>query len=85
MNIAGVVIHARPDKITAVQHEILALPGVEIHGTKQDGRMVVTVEDDGYKETSDTVLSLHQIKDVLSATLVYQHNEELPDEITIST
>ena len=82
MNIAGVVIHAHPDKITFVQDAILAMHGVEIHGSKEDGRLVVTVEDDGYKETSDTVLNLHQIKGVLSATLVYQHSEELEDEIS---
>lgn len=78
MNIAGVVVHARPDKITAVQHEILALPGVEIHGSKQDGHLVVTVENDDYKKTSDTVLNLYQIKGILSAALIYQHNEEFP-------
>ncbi len=82
MNIAGVVIHAHPDKINFVQEEILAMEGTEIHGVKEDGRLVVTVENDGYKETSDTVLELHQIKGVLSASLVYQHCEELTDETT---
>lgn len=82
MNIAGVVIHARPEQMNFVQDAILAMQGVEIHGTKEDGRFVITVENDGYKETSDTVLNLHQIKGVLSATLVYQHSEELPDETT---
>lgn len=82
MNIAGVVIHARPEQMNHVQDAMLAMQGVEIHGTGDDGRFVVTVEEDGYKETSDTVLSLHQIKGVLSATLVYQHSEDLPEEMT---
>ena len=82
MHIAGVVIHAHPDKISAVQDTISAMSGVEIHGLKEDGRMVVTVEQDGYRETSDTVLSLHQIEGVLTASLVYQHSEELEDETT---
>lgn len=81
MNIAGVVIHTRPEHMHVVENAILAMQGVEIHGTHKDGRFVVTVEEDGYKETSDTVLSLHQIKGVLTATLVYQHSEELGDEI----
>ena len=82
MNIAGIVIHARPEQMDFVQSAMLAMQGVEIHGVKEDGRFVVTVEDDGYKETSDTVLNLHQIKGVLSATLVYQHSEELSAETT---
>jgi len=82
MNIAGVVIHARPEQMSFVQKAMLAMQGVEIHGTKDDGRFVVTVEDEDYRETSDLVLSLHQIKGVLSATLVYQHSEDLSEEIT---
>lgn len=82
MNIAGVVIHSRPEDINMVKKAMLTMQGVEIHGMKEDGRFVVTVEDEGYKETSDTVLGLHQIKGVLSATLVYQHSEDLEEEIT---
>ena len=82
MNIAGVVIHVRPDDLSFVQEAILAMEGTEIHGVKEDGRLVVTIENNGYKETSDTVLDLHQIKGVLSASLVYQHSEELTDETT---
>ena len=82
MNIAGVVIHAHPDSVSAVQEAMLAMNGVEIHAIKEDGRIVVTVEEDGYRETSDTVLSLHQIEGVLSASLVYQHSEELEEKQT---
>ena len=77
MNIAGVVIHTRPTDMTAVQAELAAMDGVEIHGAHQNGRLVVTVEEDGYKETSDTVLRLHQVQGVLNASLVYQHSEDI--------
>ncbi len=76
MNIAGVVVHARPEDAALIQAEISTMPGAEIHGVKENGRIVVTVEDEDYKKTSDAVLNLHQIKGVLSATLVYQHCEE---------
>ena len=46
MNIAGVVIHARPEKLEGVEAQLLGLPGVEVHATADDGRMVVTVEDE---------------------------------------
>lgn len=80
MNIAGVVIHARPEQMTEVQETMLTMPGVEIHGSKEDGRLVVTIEDEGYKETSDTILNLHQIRGVLSASLVYQHSEDFAED-----
>ena len=37
MNIAGVVVHARPEKLAGVESQLLELPGVEIHATAEDG------------------------------------------------
>ncbi len=77
MNIAGVVVHIRPVDLAAVQDKLVAMEGVEVHGVHENGRLVVTVEEEGYKETSDTVLRLHQVQGVLNASLVYQHSEEI--------
>ncbi len=77
MNIAGVVVHAKPADLAAVQAQLVAMDGVEIHGSHENGRLVVTVEEDGYRETSDTVLRLHQLQGVLNASLVYQHSEDI--------
>ncbi len=77
MNIAGVVVQATPADLTAVQAQLEAMDGVEVHGAHESGRLVVTVEGDGYRETSDTVLRLHQLQGVLTASLVYQHSEDI--------
>ena len=75
MNIAGVVIHARPEKLAGVEAQLLELPGVEIHATAEDGRMVVTVEDEESR-LGDTVMAFHNVDGVLSASLIYHHFEE---------
>ncbi len=75
MYIAGLIVHTRTENIDRVKHTILAMEGAEIHGIDR-GRMVVTVESDDYRFTSDKVLELHEIDGVLSAVLVYQHGEE---------
>lgn len=77
MDIAGVVVHTRPADLAAVQAALAAMAGVEIHAIDQSGRLVVTVEGDGYRQTSDAVLGLHQVRGVLSASLVYQHSEDI--------
>ena len=77
MNIAGVVVQAGPTHLAAVQAQLEAMKGVEVHGVHDNGRLVVTVEEDGYRETSDTVLRLHQLQGVLTASLVYQHSEDI--------
>jgi nitrate reductase NapD len=75
MNIAGVVIHARPEKLAGVEAQLLELPGVEIHATADDGRMVVTVEDEESR-LGDTVMAFHSVDGVLSASLIYHHFED---------
>jgi nitrate reductase NapD len=75
MNIAGVVIHARPEKLAGVEAQLLELPGVEVHATAEDGRMVVTVEDEESR-MGDTVMSFHSVDGVLSASLIYHHFED---------
>jgi nitrate reductase NapD len=75
MNIAGVVIHARPEKLAGVEAQLIELPGVEVHATADDGRMVVTVEDEAPR-LADTVMGLHNVDGVLSASLIYHHFEE---------
>ncbi len=77
MNIAGVVVHTKPADLATVQAQLETMAGVEIHGIHENGRLVVTVEEDGYRETSDTVLRLHQVQGVLNASLVYQHSEDI--------
>ena len=75
MNIAGVVIHARPEKLAGVEAQLLELPGVEVHATAEDGRMVVTVEDEESR-LGDTVMAFHNVDGVLSASLIYHHFED---------
>ncbi len=75
MYIAGVIVHARPEKCDSVAASIRAVEGAEIHAM-ENGRMVVTVESDDYKLTSDRVLELHQLNGVLSAVLVYQYGDD---------
>ena len=75
MNIAGVVIHARPEKLAGVKAQLTEFPGVEVHATAEDGRMVVTVEDEA-SGMGDTVMAFHNVDGVLSASLIYHHFEE---------
>ena len=77
MNIAGVLVHARPADVETVEARLTAMTGVEVHAVNDSGRLVVTVEEKDYQLTSDRVLGLHELEGVLSAALIYQHSEEL--------
>ena len=80
MNISGVLVHANPAKLVAVRQSLVGLDGVEIHGESDDGRLIVTIEDVGDTQAADTMLAVHRLDGVLSATLVY-HNFEDEDAV----
>ncbi len=79
MNISGVVVRARPEQADQVKNRLLTLPGVEVHAQAEDGRMVVTVEQENDRVLADTVMGLQDIAGVLSASMIYHHFEEEVD------
>jgi nitrate reductase NapD len=77
LHIAGVLVHGKVDLLTAIRGEIAALPGAEVHGASDDGKLVVTLEMRDSTAVLDHINAINQIRGVISATLVYQHNESL--------
>ena len=45
MNVCGVLVHALPARVPTVVSALRSLTGVDVHGTADGGRIVVTVED----------------------------------------
>lgn len=76
MNIAGLVIRARPDLADPVRERLARIPGVEVHGEAVQGRLVVTVEDVPGRSTADTLIEVHQTEGVVAATLAYEYCDD---------
>jgi nitrate reductase NapD len=80
VNIAGVLVHAQPGAQDALRADLARLPGVEVHEVIDDHRLIITVEDEGEQKAADTLLAVHRLTGVLSASLVYHHFEpDAPD------
>jgi len=75
-HIAGIVVYAHPPSLAQVQSAIEAMTGAEIHAASEAGKFVVTVEAPTSRAIAAHLTYLHQLEGVLSATLVYQHNED---------
>jgi len=78
MNICSLVVHARPERLGGVQTDLQAMPGVEIHGQSEDGKLVVTVEDEGESLASESVLAIQNISGVINAVLIYHYGGDDP-------
>ena len=75
IHIAGVVVHALPQAVEAVRDAIARMPGADVHGASRDGKLVVTLEASSAREIAGCIDQIQQLSPVLSASLVYQHNE----------
>lgn len=76
MNIAGVLVHAKPGSADRVETLLAEVPGLEIHTRTDDNRFVVTVEEVKNTFISETLIDINRLEGVLSAAMVYQHSED---------
>lgn len=77
MNIAGVLLRVHPGKLGRVRTALDRLPGVEVHAVTEDGRVLVTLEEEN--SAGDAVLRLHRLDGVLAAAIAYHHFEPEPE------
>jgi nitrate reductase NapD len=81
MNICSLVVYVRPETAPAVQACLEALPGVEVHGGADVGKLVVTVEDAVDAQAADTITAIGAVQGVLNTVLIYHYGgDELLDE-----
>ncbi|HEU0145369.1 MAG: periplasmic nitrate reductase NapD [Bradyrhizobium sp.] len=69
--IASIVVQARPDRLDAVETNILALPGCEIHGRDPRGKLIVVVDAPNAGALGATMNTIASIAHVYSACLVF--------------
>jgi nitrate reductase NapD len=84
-NICGVLVHARAECIDQVQISLSKMSGVEVHTATDNGRLIVTVESDERRIVADTISSFHDVKGVLSASMVYQFSDEISNNELTAT
>lgn len=76
-HIAGIVVHASKSDMEKIKQAISFLPGSEIHAVSPEGKMVVTLEASRSIEIVDQLNAIHALPGVYSASLVYQHHEDI--------
>ena len=72
------VVHTRPDALDRVKNYIRSLPGSEIHGSSEAGKIVVVLESSAQRQITDTLDQINQFPQVLGTALVY-HQIDVPE------
>lgn len=76
VNICGVLLHATPDRRTAVTERLGATAGCEVHAVDADGRIVVVVEDTEDASALDRMRQFNDWDGVAASSLVFHHFED---------
>ena len=76
MSIYSVVIHTKPENLDSVSMELEKIKDVEIHGSSEKGKLVVTLDNPDRNYCSDTLMGFHNIPGVLNSSLIYEYFEE---------
>ena len=72
VEIASMLVQARPDQLNAVARAIEALPGTQIYNRDPRGKLVVVVEAADIGSIGETLNVMSSMPGVLSASLVFQ-------------
>jgi nitrate reductase NapD len=75
IDICGVLVQTRGEKVREVRERLVRIPGVEVHAATDDGRLVVTVEGSDEHPTLDTISGLIDVPGVAATSLVYQYSD----------
>ena len=76
MNISGIVVQTPPERSEALQEQLVALAGVEIHAVNPEGSIVITIEDTPDNKPSEVLMQVQTIQGVLSASLIYNYCDD---------
>lgn len=76
MNISSIIVQTHPERSLPLKSELDGLPGVEVHAVKEDGTIVITIEDTPDHSPSDTIMDVQNMQGVLSASLIYNFCDE---------
>ena len=75
-NICSVLVHAKQNMIDSVKAILESQQGVEVHANSDDGRLIVTVEDEYRKQIGERIMGFYEIDGVLSASMIYQFSDD---------
>lgn len=75
VDICGVLVKARTDRLPGVHKTLQEIPGVEVHAVTDQGQLLVILEGTAERSTVDTMASLFDVEGVLATSLVYEYSD----------
>ncbi len=79
--ISSLVVRTKPSSLPAVSDRIDALQEAEVYGASEDGRLVVVLDTSDNRKAADMITDIQNQPDILSATLIYQYDDQFGNQV----
>lgn len=76
VHISGYVVQAQPIEVEAITAAINKMTGAEIHGSNDQGKMVLTLETSKENDIGERIIAINSIPGVINTALVYHQIDE---------
>jgi len=79
MNISSAIVIPGPGRAAGVQALLAALDGVEVAAVSPEGKIIVTIETEGDRDTISRYEQISLLDGVMSTAMVYHQQENEPE------
>ncbi|MCQ1057109.1 chaperone NapD [Photobacterium sp. DNB23_23_1] len=80
VHISSLVVHVKPEYLTSVKEQIVAMPNAEIYGDSEEGKIIVVLETENQGYVTDTIDKINNLEHVLTTFLVYHQIEQFDSQ-----
>ena len=71
IHITSLLVHCRPEQLSAVKANLALLPGLELHQESAAGKVVVVLETEHESQILETLDQIQNLPGVLNAAMIY--------------
>ena len=80
MNISSAIVYAKSEHEQALRALLSLVPGVEVHASTDDGKMIITIETESDRTAVNLYEDIERMEGVLSVAMIFQQTESHPDQ-----
>ena len=80
MNISSAIVSAKSEHDQALRTLLSQVPGVEVHASTEDGKMIITIETESDRSAVAIYEDIERMEGVLSVAMIFQQTESHPDQ-----
>jgi len=84
LHIASLLIQARPEGMAETEARLAIVPGVELHGSAGQGKLIVTVETESDAGLVAAIDRIQATAGVITVSLVYHQEDATEDDASDS-